>query len=162
MFLLSFDTGRVMNNESKDGDRRWATSWARGPNQEKNMFAGHIIHKTYNFYLCTIIYNIQSSLVLRSGQLTSENNIKNFIFLWLESPSGPRPPLWGSSITLRHATIGRNPLDEWSVRGRDLHLETHNTHKVQKSTPSAGLEPASPERERPQTDALDHAVSRLG
>ena len=122
----------------KDGDRGWATSWAGGPNQKKNMFADHIIYNTCNFYLSTIIYNIQSSPVLISGHLTSENNIKNFILLWLESPSGPRPPLWGSSITLRHATLGRNPLDEWSVRGRDLYLETHNTHKVQKSTPPSG------------------------
>jgi len=27
----------------KDGDRGLAISWARGPNQKENMFAGHII-----------------------------------------------------------------------------------------------------------------------
>jgi hypothetical protein len=30
--------------------------------------------------------------------------------------------------TWRRATIGRTPLDEWSVRRRDLYLTTHNTH----------------------------------
>jgi len=28
---------------------------------------------------------------------------------WLDSPSWPRPPIWGFSITLRHSTLGRNP-----------------------------------------------------
>ena len=30
--------------------------------------------------------------------------------------------------TQRRATVGRTPLDEWSVRRRDLYLTTHNTH----------------------------------
>ena len=29
----------------------------------------------------------------------------------------------------RHTTVGRTPLDEWSVCLRDLYLTTHNTHK---------------------------------
>jgi len=28
----------------------------------------------------------------------------------------------------RHTTVGRTPLDEWSVRRRDLYLTTHNSH----------------------------------
>ena len=28
----------------------------------------------------------------------------------------------------RHTTVGRTPLDEWSVRCRDLYLTTHNTN----------------------------------
>jgi hypothetical protein len=46
--------------------------------------------------------------------------------------------LWGSSITLRHITLGRTPLDEWSAARRDLYLTTHNTLKIQTSTPSPG------------------------
>jgi hypothetical protein len=38
----------------------------------------------------------------------------------------------------RRATIGRIPLDEWSVRRRDLYLTTHNTHNGQTSMPPAG------------------------
>jgi len=30
--------------------------------------------------------------------------------------------------TQRRITVGRTPLDEWSVRRRDLYLTTHNTH----------------------------------
>jgi len=30
--------------------------------------------------------------------------------------------------TQRRATVGRTPLEEWSIRRRDLYLTTHNTH----------------------------------
>jgi hypothetical protein len=50
----------------------------------------------------------------------------------LDSPSGPRPPHCpGFAITLRHTTLCRTPLGEWSARHRDLYLTTHNTHKRQ-------------------------------
>jgi hypothetical protein len=43
-------------------------------------------------------------------------------------PSGPRLPHYRRfMIILRHTTIGKTPLDEWSARHRDLHLTTHNT-----------------------------------
>jgi hypothetical protein len=35
--------------------------------------------------------------------------------------------------TRRRATVGRTPLDEWSVRRRDLYLTTHNTHNRKKN-----------------------------
>jgi len=31
-------------------------------------------------------------------------------------------------ITLRHITLGRTSLDEWSARLRDRYLKTHNSH----------------------------------
>jgi len=40
---------------------------------------------------------------------------------------GPRPPLCGSSIALRHTTVGRTPLDEWSARRTDLSSWQHTT-----------------------------------
>jgi hypothetical protein len=43
----------------------------------------------------------------------------------------------------RRATVGRNPLNEWSVRSRDLYLTTHNTHNRQTSMPRVGFEPRS-------------------
>jgi hypothetical protein len=47
------------------------------------------------------------------------------------TPSGPRPPhCRGFTITLRHTTLGRTPLDEWSARRRDLYLTTHNIHVI--------------------------------
>jgi len=35
--------------------------------------------------------------------------------------------------TQRRATVGRTPLDEWSIPRRDLYLTTHNTHTRQTS-----------------------------
>jgi hypothetical protein len=55
-------------------------------------------------------------------------NLKLQTFLISRQPtSGPRHCLWSSSITLRHTTLGRTPLDEWSARRRDVYL-TYNTH----------------------------------
>ena len=42
-------------------------------------------------------------------------------------PSGPGPPhCRGFTITLRHTTLGRTPLDAWLARRRDLYLTTYN------------------------------------
>jgi len=79
------------------------------------------------------------------------------------APSGPRPPHYrGFTITLRHTTVGRTPLDEWSGRCRDLYLTTHNTHKRQTSMPRAGFDPTIPANERPQTHTLDRAATGIG
>jgi len=59
--------------------------------------------------------------------------------------SGPRPPHYrGYTIALRHTTVGRTPLDEWSARRRDLYLTTHNIHNRQTSMLLAGFEPTIP------------------
>ena len=75
------------------------------------------------------------------------------------APWGPSPHYRGFTITLRHTTLGRAPLDEWSARRRDLCLTTRNTHKRQISMPSAGLETAIPASEQPQTHVLDRAAT---
>jgi len=52
------------------------------------------------------------------------------LFTMANSRSGPRPPHYrGFMITLRHTTVSRTPLDEWSARRRDLYMTTHNTRK---------------------------------
>ena len=62
-------------------------------------------------------------------------------------PSGSRPPHYRVfMVTLRHTTLDRSPLDEWSARRRDLYLTTHNTHNRQTSIPPAGFEPAIPSK----------------
>jgi len=39
------------------------------------------------------------------------------------APTGPSSPHYrGFTIRLRHTTLGRTPLDEWSARRRDFHL----------------------------------------
>jgi hypothetical protein len=79
------------------------------------------------------------------------------------APSGPGPPHYrGFMITLRHTTLGRTPLDEWSTRRRDLYLTIHNTHKRQTSMPPAGFEPVIPASERQQNHALHRAATVIG
>jgi hypothetical protein len=71
------------------------------------------------------------------------------------APSRPRPPHCRSfTITLRHITLSRTPLDEWSARSRDLYLTPHNTLKRQTSMSPAGFERVIRASERPQTHAL--------
>jgi hypothetical protein len=54
-------------------------------------------------------------------------NIRNFFPHGVTTPSGAGPlQCWGFTITLRHTTFGRVPLDEWSARRRD-----HYLHKSQ-------------------------------
>ena len=76
--------------------------------------------------------------------------------------SGPWPPLRGFTITLRHTAFGRTPLDERSARIRDLYLTKHTTHKRQTSITLARYKLAIPVSERPQTHALDSAITRIG
>jgi len=46
------------------------------------------------------------------------------------SHSGPSPLHYrGFIIILRHTTVGRTPLDEWSAIRTDLYLTTHNIYK---------------------------------
>jgi hypothetical protein len=78
-----------------------------------------------------------------------------YIWLWRNGPSGPRPSHnRGLTITLRHTTLGRITLDEWSARRRDLYLTKYNTNKRQTSMSPARFEPAFPTSERPQTHAF--------
>jgi hypothetical protein len=50
-----------------------------------------------------------------------------FLTPWCNSPYGPGPPHQGTTITLRHTTLGRSPLDEWSAWYRDLYLTTQHS-----------------------------------
>jgi hypothetical protein len=51
------------------------------------------------------------------------------LYMSQQPPSGPRRSHYrGFTITLRHTTVGRTPLDEWATRRRDIYLTTHNTH----------------------------------
>ena len=64
--------------------------------------------------------------------------------------------------TQRRTTVGRTPLDELSVRHRDLYLTTHNIHNRQTSMPPVGFEHTISAGERPQTYALDRAATWTG
>ena len=51
--------------------------------------------------------------------------------------------------TQQRATVGRTPLNERSVRRRDIYLTIHNTHNRQTSMPLVGFEPTIAAGERP-------------
>jgi hypothetical protein len=86
----------------------------------------------------------------------------NFFFQWRNITWWARPRHWrGFTITLRHTTLGRIPLDEWSARRKD-YLTTHNIHERKTSMPPAGFEPTIPASRRPQTHALDRAATGIG
>ena len=81
-------------------------------------------------------------------------------FSWFDRPSGCRPPLWGSSNTLRHTTIPRTPLDEWSLRRRELYLKTHNTHRDRHTL--GGIRTRNPKKRTAADQCLDRAVTGIG
>jgi len=68
----------------------------------------------------------------------------------------------GLTITLRHISFGRTPLDEWSARHIDLYMTTHKTHKTGTFMTLAEFESAIPARERSRTNALDCAGLWIG
>jgi hypothetical protein len=59
------------------------------------------------------------------------------------------------SISRRHTTLCRIPLDKWTGLVRDLYLKIHDTQKRQNSMLPVGFETAVPKSERPQPHALD-------
>jgi hypothetical protein len=81
-------------------------------------------------------------------------------FSGVTAPSEPGSLRYrGFTVTLKRTKIGRNPLDEWSARLRDLYPKKHNTHSGQTCMPPAGFEPAFPASKRPQNHALDSAAN---
>jgi hypothetical protein len=94
------------------------------------------------------------------------DNYKEFFVHSSRSPTGPRHPhCWSFDITLRHTTLHRAPLDEWSARRRDLYITTHDTQKetdIHAPLPRRDSNPQSPTIERPHTRAVDLAVTRIG
>jgi len=65
------------------------------------------------------------------------------------------------SDTYTHTTLGRAPLDERSVRRRDLYLTTQYSRQTDIHT-HVGFEPVIPANERPQTLASDRAATGVG
>ena len=105
----------------------------------------------------------QSSALLMKYCQVSEGYKSTFFSHGAAAPSGPGLPHFGGfTITLRHTTLGRTPLDERSDRLRDLYLTAHYINKRETSMAPAGFEPAIPASERSQTHALDRKVTVTG
>jgi hypothetical protein len=107
---------------------------------------------------CSILWTCILYLEIECYEMTTF-----FFFHGETAPSGPGPPHYqGFMITLRHTTLSRTPLDEWSAQRRDLYLTTHNTDKRQTSLPPVGFEPTIPANEWPQTYFLNHVATGIG
>ena len=67
--------------------------------------------------------------------------IEIFFFIWRDSPQWVTASSFTRFLdhTQRRSTVGRNPLDEWSARRRDLYPTTHDTHNRQISMPPGGI-----------------------
>jgi len=79
------------------------------------------------------------------------------------APSGTRPPHHqGFTITLRHTTLVKTPLDEWSARRRDLYIHnSQNSQERETSKLPAGFEPAFPASDGPETHAFHGAATGI-
>ena len=79
---------------------------------------------------------------------------------------GPMPPLLNIldhiQLNTHTHTSRKTPLDELSVRQKDVYLTTLDNHNRQTSMPSAEFETAIPKSERPQTHALDRPATGIG
>ena len=81
------------------------------------------------------------------------------VCLFVSGTTGPHLLSRFLDHTQRRTTVRRTPLDEWSVRRRDLYLTTHNTHNRQSYMPPVGFEHTISTGERPQTHALDRSAT---
>jgi hypothetical protein len=74
------------------------------------------------------------------------------------APSGAGPPHYRRfTLTLRHITVGRTSLDEWSARLRYLYPTTHNTHNRQ-TCRRRDSNPQSPQASGRRPATLDRAA----
>jgi hypothetical protein len=64
----------------------------------------------------------------------------------------------GFIIILRHTTVGRTSLDQLSARGRDLHLQTHNTQNRQTNSMPGGIRTRNPSKR----EASEQRLRRRG
>ena len=87
-----------------------------------------------------------------------------FVCFWRDSPQWTMASSFTRFVdhTQRRTKVGRTPLDDWSARRRDPYLTTNNHHNIQTSIPPMGFEPTFSAGERPQTYALDRAVTGTG
>jgi hypothetical protein len=111
-----------------------------GPHTHTHTHVCIYIYTYIYTHVCVYIYVYKTQIFPRGARI----------------PGGPELSHYrGFTITLRHTTIVKTPLDEWSVRRRSLDLATHNTHKRQTSMPSAVFKSTVPASERPQSHTSD-------
>jgi hypothetical protein len=137
---------RVLHTNSGEIRRQWlrqCTLWSKGqPTRPKwNRITCYKCQRDVASNSWPIDRTLELSLFPPGGRCFQGNNNNYyyycyyyeaylFIFNGVTALSGLGPPHYrGFTITLRHTTLGRTPLDERSARHRDLYLTTQNTHK---------------------------------
>lgn len=117
--------------------------------------------------MCFIIYT--NSCPCNTGTLRGTDTLIIYIFTLVSLfvgtivPSWPGPPPHrGFLFTLRHTSLVKSPLDEWSDRLINVYLTTHSTHKRLISMPLMGFEPAVPAIKRPYAHALHITATGIG
>jgi len=115
-------------------------------------------------HLDPLLYEANTVFEYSSCSIQQRSEINNNLFPHGSTASrGPWPShCWGFVINIRHTTLGRTPLVEWSAPRRDLYFTTHNTRKRQTSITPAGFEPVILANEWPQLQALHRAVTSIG
>jgi hypothetical protein len=141
--------------------------WISEPICYRHTFSQHATFRVGDNTLlsiaCLHTLILQHSTYGASTRLQCKTTPLLLFSLWRFDPiPGHGLPLRSFAITLRHTTLSSNPLDNCSAGRRDLYLTTHNTHKIQTSTPSAGFEPTNPAIERQQTHALNPTATGIG
>jgi len=85
-----------------------------------------------------------------------------FFFLWrFDSIPGYGLPLLDFAITLRHTTLDRTPLDEWSARRRDLCLTKHHNQQETDINASGGIRNNERAVADPHCRPLGHANFKI-
>ena len=103
------------------------------------------------------------TVLVRHNAVCCSSERSNFLFCGATAQRGPGPPhSWGFWITHRYTTVGRTPLDGWSVLRKDFYLNIHNNHKGQTSIPLAGIEPVILASDRLQTLTFDRSATGIG
>jgi hypothetical protein len=87
---------------------------------------------TKGYCLCSCGSEWRQLVVRSQTRMKFCDQIASF---WHDSPQWARASLFARFLyhTQRRTTFGRTPLDEWSVRRKDLCLTKHNTHNRQTS-----------------------------
>jgi len=131
----------------------------------------HTTHSLWSFISLQLVWTLSLGHL---QDFKEEEEYKQNCVSWGRKPPhfyhGTTPPpqcARASSLSrihdhIRHTTVGRAPLDEWSDRHRDLYLTTHNNHNRETSMPPAGFEHPFPASVHPQTHSLDYAAPRIG
>ena len=113
---------------------------------------------------CYNVLTFQYVEMFRKNVLPQASGLEVFVCFRRDSPQWAMASSFTRFLdhTQRNTTVGRTPLDESSIRRRDLYQTTQNTHNRQTSIPPVGFEPTISVGEGPQTYALDRAATGTG